>query len=993
MRKAIFLALAVTCLLSTQAMGGLANWTDTVGNSDWGNPANWDTGVVPCAGTDVTFGAATASGYVIVGTNYLSSNVVGTVTLSADQDFTVSFHPGFGLYACNRLTVNGNIIADGAANPHNYHISADHALVVTNTLGGGRQGTITLSGAGTHLIYVGTGHSVNFNNTGYNWNWNQVGYGYANPTWVGDGSLSGAANVTASLAGSGTINFWGAVCVGGLALSTTTVFNNDVVFDTITGLDQADFSKQYGYFVPFGVGLANTNSTWSQTYTGCGIFRKIGSGVMTVTGSINLQAGWWATEVQVVNGTLRLDKSGDTALTGQLPAGFGINAGALRAATFQDDGNDTIDSTDSINQIRASLGGGEFFIVVNHGSAANNTLTINSGDPLSVNGAHQGMIRFMGLGGSGAYTSQIVLAGAPGGQYANGSYGYGFIGDEFVSFSGTTETLNNVLVPLDAAGRPNDIGLATANDNVLVTAPQGTPIASGTTVINSLKIASADSIDLGGNVLNIRHGGIIKTAGTAASTISNGTLFMDNTGTGTGYNSYFEVLNEGDLTINANLKYLIDAGSWSATGLNKAGAGKLTLAGTWQRVPVTGTSDNNKAFHINWFEGDLTYEMAATAVLDLVGTGAMTGVRPGKLTVNGTGALTICGDGADYSYINGIDINGNLNYGGPGVQGNVYGAAGVLIGGTVSLNAGGQLRLSPNGYNKAYIGRIYMNGGTLCPTYGTSAGPGLGAASVLDFAAGVTSRIQSAANNANANVYGLAGSGSMEILPSNTTAYAIVFNTQTGSSSGFTGNIIIDSGAVLRTANNTTSWPGNPNVVTTINPGGYLELYQNYSITGQTFAGGGVIHMYGNLTSNNSYTLSPLNMSFAPSGTGTGGVGIMKFEGNLTFSTTYASRICLDVTHGAGASAQPVAGVDYDQFQINRIFTSGGVLQTSGTTNRLAGLDLSINIAAKRNFLGNSLTLVLSGSTDFTGAALHGVTFNNTGFADITVGGTSTAGG
>jgi hypothetical protein len=162
----------------------------------------------------------------------------------------------------------------------------------------------------------------------------------------------------------------------------------------------------------------------------------------------------------------------------------------------------------------------------------------------------------------------------------------------------------------------------------------------------------------------------------------------------------------------------------------------------------------------------------------------------------------------------------------------------------------------------------------------------------------------------------------------------------------------------------------------------------NTTILSQTFAGAGQIHMYGNMTSNGANTLTVQNVTFAPSGGTGGGAGVLTVQGILAQSSTSFSRVAIDVVHGTGAGAQPVAGTDYDQFKIAYVVSTGGTLSTSGTTNPLAGLDLSINIAQGKNFMGNSMTIMTVQATSLAGAHFHSINFNGTGFADVTISGT-----
>ncbi|MFB3893728.1 MAG: beta strand repeat-containing protein, partial [Phycisphaerae bacterium] len=986
MRNVLLLSCAVLCALSAQAFAGPTyTWTGASGtDSNWSTPGNWLEGYVPDAGSDVLFTdqGVTPSLYAVT---MDGARRVGNVTFNIDSDFAISGKANT-TYSYYFLTVNGDISVMSTASDHTYRVV----------------GSTSLSD-GSHLITVGTGQSLLFL--------------AGTVSGAAFGASTSGANVNLTIGGGGQVQFnryydGTNIDCNSLTVSTTTTFSNGRLF--INTFSDPNQNIRWDNGILFYGIYTNGDTTFDQVMSGTTTVTKLNPGTMTITGKITSVSGNNASGINIAYGNLRvtgtaMDHIGDTTyvfgnsniFTYNVTYGCrGSSANRFQLigdATSTDDATETIGGICSDTGVAQGSGGATtpnvLYVDVQHGANANAVLTLTNG--LLTNPGNQsfragtGMLIFTGtLGdpdGSGFYNRVMVTNKLA--QFVNGSWGYGIVGGDFASYDATrgiiplsqAVTLGNytrdAILDDQAAPITNS---ATVGSHVLVNAALAGPLARSFT-IGSLKIDGGYDFNLGNNNLTIQNGGLIKSG--AASVITSGTIYLPN--------NALLIYNPGDLTISSTIKFA----STSADYMTKAGAGKLTLNGG-----LSGATGVN----LNWIEGDLTIGTSGTVTLR---NGAP--ATAGKLVYNGgpVGNLILGRDiDPDYLFTGGFDINSGTVlwcWGSGGQPPN--NSAPIRMGtGTVNIYAPATLRMDVNFNNSQgrplYGTNINLLGGTMIMS-----GKGvLGNTTNLNFADSFTSTLSYTAGSGTANIYGISGAGTMFITGSGTgtagsAEFAFTSLTGTNNPNGsarFTGNIVLDTNTRLKVTD-AGSWPVNP-ASTTLQPGSMLMFGANTVIASQTFAGGGMFHMNSNLTTNSSYTLTAQGLTFAPSGTvggGPAGAGILTLRGNLTLSTTYASTLAVDLLHGTGPSAQPVAGTDYDQFKIIRNLTSGGVLATAGTTNQLAGLDLSVNIAAKKNFLGNVMTLVLSGSTNLNGAALHGVTFNNTGFADITVGGTSTAGG
>jgi hypothetical protein len=210
------------------------------------------------------------------------------------------------------------------------------------------------------------------------------------------------------------------------------------------------------------------------------------------------------------------------------------------------------------------------------------------------------------------------------------------------------------------------------------------------------------------------------------------------------------------------------------------------------------------------------------------------------------------------------------------------------------------------------------------------------------------------------------------------------FSTATGASNSFTGNILIEQGGIKMAGAN--CWPANV-AQTTIMPGAFLIMGgNNNTVNDDKFLGGGTIAMdaYRN---QGQYTMTARSVEFRPSGTTTADAGIFRFQGNLTLTYTTSSpynQFTFDVLKGKGTTgAIPAPGVDYDQMVI------------TGALNSIGNSVLNVTIAPQQNWKTNVLTILTTGNNinnlKFAGT-ITGLNFNLSGYATVTVGGTTVPG-
>ena len=525
------------------ASGANVVWTNATGNGWWKDGNNWVGGSVPAAGDNVEIGADTNVGAKVYLTNAVAdSRTVGKITFNSAG--------GSGIYP------------NGTPNVGDYYY-----LTVTNG--------ITVAAATNYTIamtYPAAGGYVSFGGPNV---WDVTAGGQLNLSYANSAQFR-ANGYSIDKRGPGLV-FLGLPSgqLGGLTVSDGTL------------------QLSVGGAIPLAPGITSLSGT--GTITGHGT-------VLIATNDTVWQGAYSAS---------RLPKRGWNKFT--------VNAnGKLTTSFFCYDGT-TLELDNSVTPVNNRGGGAELHensiyrligsgaqsiseataatmhafrglqtIEVRHGAGNNAALSFNYAANMYSHGTYTyandqgGMMRLIGdgMGSNQAGGYSRVTITFP--TYYNGNLtfpGWTRVGEEF-AVNGTYG-----IGPMSTSGRAVQIDAATSNDNVLAQSAQNS--LTGDRTNNTLKIDGAYPVNLGGNTLTLRMGGLIQRG--AANIISNGTLrcFGErwwSPGVPTITNNWLYCQNTSDLIIDANI---------DARGVAKCGAGKLTLKGA--NVPAA----------LNWCEGPL----------------------------------------------------------------------------------------------------------------------------------------------------------------------------------------------------------------------------------------------------------------------------------------------------------------------------------------------------------------------------------------------------
>ncbi|MFB3894468.1 MAG: hypothetical protein ACE15C_20905 [Phycisphaerae bacterium] len=1005
MRTSLLVLTAALGLLCAQA--GAAGIFQGV-SDQWSDPLNWDDYTPPSNGTaiDVTFsGTGVTQPYVSVTTfgdgtvNSYQPYNINSLTFNADNDFVVSMCVPTGDWRSARLSISGNVSA-----------GVDNVTGHTYTIGGTTEFT-----GGTHLITVGTGStlafSVNPNNTSY-----------------GDFSTTATTVLNVSGGGEATINCnYGGIAQGTqLILSTTlTLLGGANYIDPENVSDMSKLVINGGWWRPYYNSAAD--HTWETTYTAMNTYvEKTGNGTLTLAGTEGkiVLGGGWPTGFGLKGGVLRLDNKAVNSLDRFQDDRSLDVGGAPFSSMFELVGSDVEETTELIGGLNAGGGTGLAIISVRHGEGQNAILTF---DNFTAGGA---FLYFSGndLGGNGTNYSRIMFNN-------NGSAVTGIVGADFAAYDPVLG-----VVEQSEAGRPTQIEGAGASADVVVSDPQN-PLTYDQAV-KSLKIKSSGDIDLSDKQLEIKGGYILKSGD--ATRITNGRLYQASSSFKLVNDGDLEINAE------LKTPHTDTWGAYLGT-VTKLGAGKLKLSSTFSWAvphPIHHGSDTiNMEFGVKWAQGDLEIDVPDYTIDVPDGTASSSDMLPqtvhpfyairgssgssGKLIKNGSGKLLI-GDSpngqesaiVDGAWGGGTEINDGLVQLGY----SIWWATPIHLGTGPAVMNGGTLRLiQPLG------SPLTMNGGTIEFNAWGIGSSGLTDASTITLGTGKTGTFKWISGTP--WIRGLDGDGTLAIQGGNAGNWAAHFNlgpdsgasdTFTGSidltpgsylqadatgvfprnmreltiesgsgayitgsnaTDGFNGNIRVKNGGLLYIHYNTNQWPGgvivenggtmtaySPSLpaVTQIDAGGTLDA--NWS-SGSTFntktiQGGGQIVMASN------QRLDLQSCVIHPQGTLTL-AGRMSLRWSDTSSNT---RFIFDLN----------SATDYGNLFINNTAGTDGLsIQGTTGTNRLHSMALEANIAAKKNWLGKVLTVLTINSitgTDMTEAPAS-VTFNNTGFADVTVSG------
>ncbi len=680
---------------TTNAIGGASNWRLQSG----GTPTDFLTG-------DTVLFDDTATGTSVVNISTASVNPSGVTFDNSTKDYTVLSPGGFGI-------ASGNLVKSGTAST---------TLGTANTYAGGttvNNGTLNLNNAsaiGTGTLVLNGGTIDNTSEVPITLSTNNA------QTWAGDFAFGGSSDLNL-----GT----GAVALTGNRTLTTNGAGNLTVGGVISGTG----------FGPTKAGPGKLTLAGANTYTGA---TNVNGGTVVVTGAINAANAANGGQIAVENnGTLRIAGGTVNATNSAAPALTAGNISGSTGAIIVDSG--TVNVTQEL--WLGSPAGGFGGLTVNGGTTTTgNWLAVGrtgtgvmnvNGGTVTVTGQNLVLASFAGstgvatlTGGTTATTSTagdqgafIVGEGGTGVLTVAGTAALnvsGGLGVQLARAAGGTGIVNlnggTVTTPVVTKG-PGANGTFNFNGGTLRPTAANTSFMTGLTAANVF--AGGAKIDTNGQNITIAQpllaptgsgvstiavtdGGegyitapSVQIAGgtgagaTGVATLTNGRVTgISITNPGTGYvagDALFASIDGGGASIPASLGNINLAANSTTGGLNKLGAGVLTMSGASTYAGATTIS---------------------SGTLLLNGTGSVNGSS--GITINGTGARFVQANGATpvsapVTVTNGtLDGTGTVNTvtvgnGTGGVITNGNGGTGVLTIGALTFNGAGAVNVNTAG--------------------------------------------------------------------------------------------------------------------------------------------------------------------------------------------------------------------------------------------------------------------------------------------------------
>ncbi|NTW52672.1 MAG: filamentous hemagglutinin N-terminal domain-containing protein, partial [Chlorobiaceae bacterium] len=543
---------------------------------------------------------------------------------------------------------------------------------------------------------------------------------YVGPTMINGGKL--IVSGSTSLGASGTISF------GGGTLQYESVVGNNYDFSSrfSTASNQA-YSIETGYYpVTFAANLTSSG----------GSFTKMGSGILTLTGTNTYDGG-----TNINGGTLSLGSAGAIGTTGAISFGGG---------TLQYSASNTTDYS-----ARFSTAAGQLYSIDTNSQSVTLSSALNSsGGSLTKLGSGT-----LTLTGTNSYTgSTTISAGTL--QAASAS---AFGTNSAVNFTGAgTLDLNGNTVSIGSlSGTTGTVTNSNATAGILITGGNdsstsfGGLIQNGTGTVSLTKTGAGTQTLSGTNtytgvttinagvlsVSTIGNGGVGGNLGAATNAAGNLVLgggTLQYTGSTASTDRAFTLSSGTTSTIDVNTSgtVLTISGSSAATdgSLTKAGAGTLTLSGTntYTGSTIIGggilQAGSTAAFGTN-----SAVSFTGSYLLDLngfnVSIGSLSGAEGTVTNSSSTAAtLTTGGDGTSTSY-GGVIQDGtgivSLTKAGAGTQTlagtNTYTGVTTINAGVLSVSTIGNGGVSGNlGAATNASGNLVLGGGTLQYTGATA---------------------------------------------------------------------------------------------------------------------------------------------------------------------------------------------------------------------------------------------------------------------------------
>ena len=786
----------------------------------------------------VDFAASPGTGW-----NYINGSGALTFSNNAEK-FILRLDSGGGLAANFNSTLDYTLAIAGFNNGVT-NFDAARFTIDTNAFANPFGGTFGVSLAGTnlYLTYAGLTITPNFtwtNSANGSWSSNSVWLGVVAPP------VNGSATQVLQFNGAGTASYIatndrtttglaGSFTNNQLVLNSNSTGTNTLAGATLTWAGTAPLLYQKGsgmFIISNAVQLAA-----DTTFRGPGLGSVVLASNITGTGAIT-KNGVWNLTLQGSNsfgGPVLLDSSGGT-LTLQNQFALGTNSVTVSNGTlFVSLGTTAYRLGNGFsNQTILITGTGAYWtnsanLVIGSGAATGNTLRVENGGSVNINGA-------IGIGTNGAALNSLVIS--KGGRLFTRTTA-SFIGFDGASNSATIQGGTGLVSLWDNGGQALTIGVtnssAAAGNNSLVVDGAG---AAGSALLTNVAGVTVGANGSGFNSLIITNGGKVWES-SGGLTIGNGTsnnwvLVMGGGGVVT---SVFQV-GSSDISMGAN----VGPGTGNVLRIDGAGVTGGAVVSNVANINMRG-SQNTAANSIIITNGgvlvhqNLTVGSSSSSNLVLIVAGSGGAVS----TLKSTGNIVI---GTGTANGNSLRIDGGGFAGGAlatGATAFIVGAANNpgFTGNSLIITNGGQLFIAPTSTFDSFIGQRYNT--NFVTVTGANSLLNLGGRSLIvgvGSATGNVLRIENGGLLTNVNILSISPSNAVavanQIIVSNGTVFAqnIVVG---GAAASQTGNQLLISGSSLVTVTTalvvTNSSGGN----TVVLNGGVLNVANTVYSNSQNF--------------------------------------------------------------------------------------------------------------------------------------------------------------
>lgn len=678
-------------LLTHASVAADASWTGGTGTQLWSTGTNWSPTTAPGAtsGTTnadtATFNTALGATTITIDTGRNLRNL--TFTNTAGSTFTIG---SAGANAGETLLLSsGGAVTMNSGNTATVTLNAPMVIEPVSSTGAGSYtfaNNSTTGASDTNPYKLTINGSISGGDTT-----GQITLNFVGTTGNRSGDTTGnvmsgqisnglSGGVSVIITGSGQMGVWQFTNSNSSYTGNTTVTSGTLIFNSIANAGQnssigagSTLTLGSGTFVKYAGGAAATD----RTITGNGAFYNIGSGALTLNGSVNTGIIYRGNGSFIINGlvtgsgTMSRTDGGRVFLNNNSNSFVGdvsISDGAFQATTIFNNGtNSSVGSNGRLmfGQTSTTVGTFEYagnttstdrLIVMNNAAAGNTgrgiinamtagqTLTFTNGVRVATGNTVSAAANFsdLTLTGSGNGEIQGQIGGATGNAATVVNMQIIKSGTGTWTLSGANTYLLQTLVNAGILNIRNSsaLGAVMTNETVPSAANAGTVVASGATLQlqNNISVG-AEALTLSGTGAAGQNGALVNVSGT---------------------NSYGGALTFGT----ANVAISSDSGSLALTSTNAvvggtrsltltgAGSGSLAAAmdttvsgltkngtGTWT---LSGASSYTGATTVNAGTLNVTGSLGNTAVTVAGGaTLAASSTLGGSLTVANLGTLSI----------------------------------------------------------------------------------------------------------------------------------------------------------------------------------------------------------------------------------------------------------------------------------------------------------------------------------------------------------------